>query len=105
MYQREFHACTIIIMLMVLCGIERSSIVFQQEDEEFTELGVLSSDPNRPVYVYFVEGGSGVVAIFETFNKSAPPSSVFDIPPNCKSQEGRKEPAKKHQDRKGFFKL
>ena len=85
-------------MLMVLCGIDRSSIVFQQG----TELGVLSSDPNRPVYVYFV--GSGVV-IFETFNKSVPPPSVFDIPPNCKSQEGRKEPAKKHQDRKGFFKL
>ena len=47
----------------------------------YYQLGVLSSDPNQPVY-YLSSTAIGLI-VFDSYENSTPPDSVFDIPSSC----------------------
>lgn len=48
-------------------------------------MGVLSSNPNQPFYYFAPGSGFLSVAIFDNYDNSVPPESVFEIPGICKS--------------------
>ena len=51
-------------------------------NENFYQVGVLSNNPNKPVY-FFSTSALGVI-VFKSYDNSAPDDSVFDIPASCK---------------------
>ena len=54
-----------------------------KKNGNFYQVGVLSSSPNQPFY-YFGTSAMGLV-IFDKYENSVPPESVFDLPASCKS--------------------
>lgn len=52
----------------------------------FYQVGVLSSNPNVPVYYYNPDNYEPVI-VFNTYNNTAPPSSVFDLPAGCMQRD------------------
>ena len=46
------------------------------------EVGVLSTDPEKPVYL-FAAGNDPAPLLFNNYNNSAPPKSKFAVPPAC----------------------
>lgn len=51
-------------------------------NDNYYQVGVLSSNPNEAVY-YLSNTALGVI-VFDRYENSAPPDSVFDIPTSCK---------------------
>ena len=67
----------------------------------FFEVGVLSSNPDKPVYYFNTETG---VIIFNKYDGTPPQSSVFDIPANCKLEPSARESQVHFTQYKNVFK-
>ena len=56
-------------------------------DQELTfyQVGVLSSNPNEPIYYYNPndEDNDMILIVFHTYDSSPPSSSVFEVPASC----------------------
>ena len=70
-----------------------ANFIYLQDDdmELYIELGVLSGNP-----VYLFDAYNRAVIIFNSYENCAPPTSVFNVPQNCKGQERKKQKMQKH---------
>ena len=54
-------------------------------NENYYQVGVLSNDANRPLY--FLSSTAIGLTVFDSYENSTPPESVFDLPSSCISNQ------------------
>ena len=69
-------------------------------NENYYQLGVLSNDTTQPVY-YLSSTAIGLI-VFDFYDDSAPPASIFEIPKSCKGVIPPERFEKKHRSSNVF---
>ena len=61
-------------------------------NENYYQVGVLSNDTNQPAY-YLSTSAMGLT-VFDSYENSTPPDSLFDLPSSCLSDQKSSRKAK-----------
>ena len=61
------------------------SLMQDKVNGNYYQVGVLSNDANRPLY--FLSTTAIGLTVFDSYENSTPPESVFDLPSSCISDQ------------------
>ena len=61
------------------------SLIQDKVNENYYQVGVFSNDANRPLY--FLSSTAIGLTVFDSYENSTPPESVFDLPSSCISNQ------------------